>query len=266
MFFSPPIKCLAETDKSIFWGLFHGESERIDSAEDIESCLRYFRDEKNSQFFATSSFENVEETSNEVWKPISTQIAEFNEDCRFITLLGCQWFNEAPDEGLRQLIYSKDNKPILRKKDMKTNTLKKIYQSHTPKDLISIPSFTMAKGMETTFSDFDPEFERVIEIYNAWGSSECTTKEGNPRPIAFKGKKGIAETPKGSFRTALNHNCRFGFVAGGLDDRGVFREFYSEQTQYSPGMTAIIAIEQSREALQALINVLVMRQQEKESS
>lgn len=151
VFFSAPIKCFAETDKGIFWGMLHGESEKIDSAENIESCLRYFRDEKNSQFFATSCFENVEETSNEVWKAICTQIAEFNEDYRFITLLGCQWFNEAPDEGLRQLIYSKDNKPILRKKDMKTNTLKKIYKSHTPKDLISIPSFTMAKGMETTF-------------------------------------------------------------------------------------------------------------------
>ena len=147
VFFSAPIKCFAETDKSIFWGLLHGESEKVDSGENIESCLRHFRDEKNIQFFATSSFENVEETSNEVWKSISTQVTEFNEDFRFTTLLGFQWFNEAPDEGLRQLIYSKDNKPILRKKDMKTNTFKKIYKSHTPKDLISIPSFTMAKGI-----------------------------------------------------------------------------------------------------------------------
>lgn len=256
VFYSAPIKCFAETDKSIFWGVLHGESEKIDSAENIEACLRQFRDEKNMQFFASSSFESSEETSNEVWKTVATQTAEFNEDFRFTTFLGLQWFNEAPEEGLRQIIYAKDNKPILRKKDAKTNALKKIYKSHTPKDLISIPCFAMAKGLETTFIDFDPEYERVVEIYNAWGSSECTAKEGNPRPIISEGKKGIFESEKGSLRKALNNNCRFGFVAGGLDDRGVYSElFESDQVQYSPGMTAIVAIEQTREALyQALIN------------
>ncbi len=256
LFYSAPIKCFAESDKSIYWGVLHGESEKVDSSENIEACLRHFRDEKNMQFYAISSFESIEETSNENWKSASTQVAEFNEDYRFTTFLGFQWFNEGPDEGLRQIIYSKDNKPILRKKDMKTNTLKKIYKSHTTKDLIAIPSFTMAKGFETTFSDFDPDYERVVEIYNAWGSSECTAKEGNPRPIATTGKKGISEAEKGSIRKALNSNLRFGFVAGGLDDRGIFSElFESDQVQYSPGMTAIIAIEQTREALyQALIN------------
>src|SRR5580700_4146732 len=170
-YFSPPIKCSQETDKSIYWGYLHGESEKVDSSENIEACLRHFRDERNSQFYAASSFESSEETSNEIWKAICTQIAEFNEDYRFITLLGLQWFNAAPEEGLRHFIYSKDNKPILRKREMKTSALKKIYKSHTPKELISIPSFTMAKGFETTFIDFDPEYERVVEIYNAWGSS-----------------------------------------------------------------------------------------------
>jgi hypothetical protein len=255
-YFSPPIKCFVEADKSIYWGLLHGESEKVDSAENIEACLRHFRDEKNYQFFSVSPFESVEETPNDIWKATCAQVAEFNEDYRFITLLGFQWFNEAPEEGLRHMIFSKDSKQVLRKKDMKTNSLKKIYKSHTTKDLISIPSFTMGRGFETTFIDYDPEYERVVEIYNAWGSSECTAKEGNLRPIATDGKKGTTETEKGAIRKALNNNCRFGFVAGGLDDRGIYSGFYeSDQIQYSPGKTAIIAIEQTREALfQALIN------------
>lgn len=256
VYYSAPIKCCPEADKSIYWGVMHGESEKIDSTDNIEACLRHFRDEKNYQFFGTSPFENAEETPNDLWKGISAQVAEFNEDYRFSTFLGLQWFNEAPEEGLRQFIYAKDSKPILRKKDMKTNALKKIYKSHTPKEILSIPSFSMGKGVETTFIDFDPDYERVVEIYNAWGCSECTTKEGNLRPITSEGKKGIFESEKGSIRKALNNNHRFGFVAGGLDDRGVYSELYdSEQVQYSPGLTAIIAIEQTREALfQALIN------------
>lgn len=255
-FFSSPIKCFADSEKSLYWGLLHGESERVDSTESIEACLRHFRDERALQFFATSPFENAEETSNEVWKSLSLHVAELNEEMRFATFLGFQWFGQTPEEGLRQIIYTKDSRPLLRKKDSKSNNLKKIYKSHSPKEFISIPCFTMAKGFETTFEDFTPEYERVVEIYNAWGSSECLKEEGNPRPIAVQGKKGIPSSEKGSIRKALSRNIRFGFVAGGLDDRGIYDGlFESDQVQYSPGLTAIFSIEQTREALlQALHN------------
>jgi hypothetical protein len=249
-YFSPPIKCFSDFDKSLYWGLFHGEFERFDSLENIEACLRHARDEKSLQFYASSSFESAEETSSDHWKQISSQVAEFNEENRFTTFLGFQWFSEEADEGLRQCIYSKDNKPLCRRKDAKTSCLKKLYKTVNPKEMISIPSFTMAKGYETTFKDFNPDFERVVEIYNAWGSSECSTKEGNLRPITSTGKKGIFENEKGSIRKALSENHRFGFVAGGLDDRGVFENLVdSAQVQYSPGMTAVFALEQTREAL-----------------
>ncbi len=253
-FFSAPIKCLAESDKSVFWGLLHGESEKYTSTEHIELLLRYFRDDRALQFYATSNFESTEETSNEDWKLINAQISQFNEDGRFNTLLGFQWFNDLPEEGLRQIVYLKDTKPILRKKDSKSNSLKKIYKSHNSKEFISLPSFTMGAGVQTTFCDFDPDFERVVEIYNSWGSSECTAKEGNLRPISCQGKRGIKENEEGSIRGALNRNCRLGFVAGGFDDRGVYANcFESDQVQYSPGLTAIIATEQTREhLLQAL--------------
>lgn len=255
-FYSSPIKCFADTDRSLYWGLLHGESERVDSTENIEGCLRHFRDERALQFFATSPFESAEETSNDVWKAVSLQVAELNEEMRFATLLGFQWFGNVPEEGLRQIIYTKDNRPLLRRKDSKSNNLKKIYKSHTPKEFISIPCFSMGKGFETTFEDFTPEYERVVEIYNAWGSSECLEKEGNLRPIAPEGKAGVVESEKGSIRKALARNARFGFVAGGLDDRGIYSGFFeNQQAQYTPGLTAIFAIEQTREALlQALHN------------
>lgn len=252
VFYSPPIKCSTDSDadKSIFWGQLHGESERFDASDNIETCLRYLRDEKNFHFFATSSFESTEEISNDTWKTISSQIAEFNEDLRFSTFLGFQWVGKPPEEGIRQLVYSKDNKPILRKKEAKNSSLKKIYRAHSPKELLSIASFTMAKGLETNFKEFDPDFERVVEIYNSWGSSECLEKEGNLRPIKSKSSKELVESEKGSIRQALNNNCRFGFIAGGLDDRGIYSGLYEgSQIQYSPGITAIIAAEQTRESL-----------------
>lgn len=249
-FHSCPIKCFNENNKHLFWGLLHGESDRFDTTENIENCLRHFRDDKAYNFFGTSSFESQEETSNDIWKLITQNVAEFDEDDRFITFLGFQWSGEPKTEGLRHIIFAKDNKPILRKKDIKYTSLKKIYKGASPKEFISIPSFTMAKGMEYNFDDFDPEFERVVEIYNAWGSSEDTKKDGNPIPITCTDKIGYPESAEGSIQKALQRNCRFGFVAGGLDDRGVYQDLFdSNQIQYSPGFTAIMAPAHTREAL-----------------
>ena len=63
----------------------------IDSTENIESCLRHFRDDKAFNFYAISPFESQEETSNDMWKAITQNIAEFDEDERFTTFLGFQW-------------------------------------------------------------------------------------------------------------------------------------------------------------------------------
>lgn len=255
-FFSSPIKCFADSDVSLYWGLLHGESDKFDTGENIESALRLFRDEKSLQFYATSCFESAEETPTDIWKVVSQQAAEFNEDHRFNTILGFQFMGDAPQEGLRQVLFFKENKQIPRKKDGKTNSLQKLYKAFSPKEIISIPSFTMGKGFQTNFEEFDPTVERVVEIYNAWGSSECTAKEGNLRPIRSSSKSGVQESEDGSIVRALKNNRRFGFVAGGFDDRGIYADFYENgQVQYSPGLTAILAIEQTREALlQALVN------------
>lgn len=254
-FFSPPIKCLPDGALSLYWGLLHGESEKVDSGENIESFLRHMRDDRALQFFAASSFDSEEETSNEVWKNISTQVAEFNEDDRFVALLGFQWLGNPKEEGLRHFLYAKDMKPIMRRKDTKNNSLKKIYKTNNPKEMIAIPSFTMGKTTCYDFNDYNAEFERIAEIYNAWGSSECTAREGNLRPISG-GKNGIQETGEGALQKALAQGCRFGFIAGGFDERGSFnRLFDTDQSQYSPGLTAILAKEHNRaslfEALQA---------------
>lgn len=248
-FYSPPIKCLPEGALSLYWGVLHGEAERVDSAENIETFLRHMRDDKALQFYATSCFDSEEETPNDIWKGIVNQVAEFNEDDRFVAMLGFQWDGAPKEEGVRQFVYVKDNKPIMRRKDTKNNSLKKIFKTNNPKEMIAIPSFTMGKSTCYDFKDFNNEFERVVEIYNAWGSSECTTKEGNLRPIQGS-KNGIAESAEGSIQEALNRGCRFGFVAGGYDDRGPYSNLFdTDQSQYTPGLTAILSKEHTRASL-----------------
>lgn len=248
-FFSAPIKCINEDSLSLYWGSLHGESERTDAKENIETFLRHMRDDKALHFVATSPFDAEEETSSDIWKKISQQVAELNEDERFVAFLGFQWLGDPKEEGMRQFIYTKDSKPLLRKKDTKSNSLKKIFKTSSPKDFIAIPSFTMGKKTAYNFEDFNSEFEKVVEIYNAWGSSECSDQEGNLRPIEG-GKDGIKGIVEGSIQKALNAGCRFGFIAGGYDDRGPYDGLYqSEQKQYAAGITAILAKEHTRASL-----------------
>jgi hypothetical protein len=256
VFRSAPLKCFPENSLNLFWGLLHGESERYDSTENIENCLRHIRDDCAMNFFASSPFESAEETSAEAWKLVSQNVTEFQEDDRFVTFLGLQMEGTPSEEGIRQILYAKDSKPLIRRKDAKYASLKKLYKAFNPKDIIAIPSFTMGKGFSFDFTRFQPEFERVVEIYNAWGSSESTAKEGNPRPIKGAGKAGVQEVAEGSIQNALKANHRFGFVAGGLDDRGIYNDFFdSDQIQYSPGLTAVLAKDQTRASLfEALYN------------
>lgn len=249
-YFSPPIKCLPEGNLGVYWGVLHGESDRYDSAASVESYLRHMRDDRGLQFIATSCFDSEEETSNDIWKGIVQQITEFNEDDRFVAMLGFQWLGEPKEEGIRHFIYSKDAKPILRRKDTKSNSLKKIFKTSNPKEMISIPSFSMGKTTLYNFDDFNPEFEKVVEIYNAWGSSETTSKDGNAKPISGSGKNAISEDSDGAIIRALNRGCRFGFVAGGHDDRGPYQHLFEvKQNQYSAGLTAILAKEHNRASL-----------------
>lgn len=245
-FVSSPIKCFPETSLNLFWGLLHGESERIDALENIEACLRNFRDEKALNFFATSPFENEDSLTPDLWKLISQNVIDFNEEDRFITMLGFQYVGTSNSEGTRTIIYSKDHKYLLKHKDSKNSSLSKIYKNFSPKEIISIPCFTASSDCGFDFEKFHPDFERIVEIYNSWGSSEILESEGNPFPI----KGPVSMRKQGTLLNALKNNCRFGFVAGGLDDRGIYSRFYdTSQVQYRPGLTAILCSKYNRESV-----------------
>jgi hypothetical protein len=250
IFYSCPIKCLQETTTRLLWGQFHGESEKFDAVENIESCLRHIRDEKSLQFYGVSPFDTSDEISQEAWKQICHHVAEFNEDQRFSTFLGFQIDMSDENMGLEQLVYAKDNKPLLRKKDLKGGGIKKLVKGLTPKDGFAFPSFTMASQYSFDFSMQDKELQPVVEIFNAWGSSEGTQKEGNQFPIEGKGKNALNAKSAGSIIKALNEGYRFGFIAGGYDDRGIYSSLFdAEQTQYTGGLCAVLAHDHSRDAI-----------------
>lgn len=251
-FISTPIKCASTLESGLYWGVLHGESLYCNSTDQIEDTMRILQDEDGYQFYATSPFEAFDEISSEDWKAISSQISLSNEAERFSALLGFQW-TDIEEKELFHILYAKDNKALLRAKDLKHSTVENICTHHSAKELCMIPSFSIYPEFSNSLMKANPAFTPVVEIYNAWGSSECLLKEGNTHPIQCGDQ--IFESQEGSVRHALNKGMRLGFTAGGYDDRGVYSEFCSGgYTQYTPGATAIYSQGQSRDSLwQALM-------------
>lgn len=251
-FVSSPIRCEHDSSHQIFWGNLHGDSERWDSLEQADSLLRQMRDDFGHGFFATSVPSDEEDASLEQWKSISHAVDEFDESERFAAFPGQQFLGTNGSEGLRLLLYSKDNKSLLRRSDTKSSTLSKIYKSHLAKELISIPLMTMGAHTGFDFKDWCEEFEPVVEIFNCWGSAESGPKEDleNLCPIESTGKKSAKIFAEGSIQKALQSGCRVGFVAGGLDDRGAFGKFASDGfRQYQSGLTAVLSKDLSRDSI-----------------
>lgn len=246
---SSPIKCFHEEAEQLFWGLLHGESEKIDFNEETENCLRHFRDDLSYNFFASSFFENELDGSNESWKKVNQCVQEFNEEDRFVAFSGYQTCGNGSDLAQYHFVFQKDARCLLRSGESPSKEVKRIFKQAQAKDFLAIPTFTASSSFGYDFSLHDPRFERVAEIYNAWGCSECSTSNGNPFPIKRDKSKKALDQKEGYLRDALNAGLRFGFVAGGLDDRVSYSQFFdSDQVQYSPGLTAIMAPSYQRDA------------------
>lgn len=246
-FHSDPIKCLQNADYHYYAGVLAGDPQKPSAKISSEATFRYFRDEMCHHFTSLSPFEEqiggqetAEMITYESWKHVEAVTAVHNEDTRFAAFLGFFWQGEVKEEGLRLMIYNKDHKPLLAVTDGKSSSLKKIYKSHTKGELLSIPVMTMAKPFLYDFSSWDNDFERLVEIYSASGSMEGLE--------AFTSKKSDPLDYTGSVVQALNHGCRFGFIASGRIDRGPIHAFNENRELGTPGLTIVLASEETRQS------------------
>lgn len=252
-FKSDPIKCLPAPPYHYYAGLLSGDPAKPGAKLTVESIFRYFRDELCHHFYALSPFESqlssnledVEPIVFESWKQIEASTAAHNEDTRFSAFLSFYWQGQPKSEGTRLILYSKDHKPLLSQSDGKYNTLKKLYKSHTKGDFISIPTLSAIPSFSSHFDEWDPDFERVAEIYSSYGSMEGASWDMSRAP---QGKSKELKDEKGTLISALDRGCRFGFVSGGNIVRGSFLTLDSKITHQSPGLTIILAAEETRQS------------------
>ncbi|MBM3195276.1 MAG: hypothetical protein FJZ62_00815 [Chlamydiae bacterium] len=165
---SHPIFCQAEEGDQAFYGSFQG-MRPIESLDQVEVLLREARDTEHLQFFSLSPQDSETDTSNELWKEIQTYTAEFNEEDRFVTFLGFTYNTQEPQEGNKIILFSKDQKPIYRRKETKTSSLSKILKAHIPKDLFIVsldPSQKLVEEFEKGVVYRPQKHKEIFKLYD----------------------------------------------------------------------------------------------------
>ena len=246
---SNPVYVTAEPPgERIYWGDPHWQTAFSDGLRCPEELYAFARDEAFLDFGALS--DHVEAITDRQWDYMTAVTNDFNAPGRFATLVGQEWTNFK--FGHRNIYFRGDHGPVLRAIDPRCDTLDRLWAALAGIEALAIPHHSANVMMGVDWSlGWNPRFEKAVEIYSEWGSSECHADDGNLKPIVHcNGEK------KGQHvLDALRRGYRFGFVGGGdvHDGRpGGGRPCQSPNVDaecHAKGLTAVRAPVLTREAV-----------------
>jgi len=163
------------------------------------------------------------------WLATIEHARRITEDGRFVVFPGYEWGDSsgmAMNYGHRHVVYRRSRVrgvepvPLLRCCEPPTHTAPGLYaglRAAVPtEDVLVVPHHTARGGGNTwlNWDYFDPELERVCEVFSIWGSSE---RMGEPYPIDYLpsgGYFGAGEARGHHLQDGLARGYRFGFTAG----------------------------------------------------
>lgn len=202
-----------ELKQRVYWGDPHWQTFMTDGLRCPEELYAFARDEAFLNFGAIS--DHMEGLTDRQWDYFQLVTNDFNVSGRFVTLIGQEWTNHS--EGHRNVYVRGDKAPVFRSDDPAYSTLPKLWRAldelkTSGEDVLLIPHHTSNVAMGCDWSKgWNPEYEKVVEIYSLWGSSECHADDGNLFPLRhccgeMKGRHVV---------DALDRGYRFGFIGGG---------------------------------------------------
>lgn len=143
---------------------------------------------------------------------------------RFVALLGYEWSHVVGGPsgrfGHRNVVYRDPEGPLLSCADSASDTAPKLWQALKEQvgaeGVVVIPHHPAraASSVWWNLDHWDPDLERLVEVYSLWGSSE---KPGEPFEICYlreHSPTGSGEAEGHFVQDALARGYRFGLVAG----------------------------------------------------
>lgn len=237
---SNPIVCREGWDNRIFWGDIHGHSAFSDGMRQPDEYMDYARyvgllDIAVLTDHAECMYENA-------WPESFALVDGKNDSPRFTNLIGYEWTSDAWEGGYghRCVYLPGTGGKYYNAKVGGSNTPALLWSKYRPGDMLDIPHHTLA-GFR--WDDFNPAFDRDVEIVSHWG---CSEYEGNP---LWKGRNWRG----GGVVDALNSYYLLGFVGGGDSHNGAPGQNHGpsrfDQMWYTGGITAFRVRENTRVSL-----------------
>jgi len=248
---SNPIRVVEHSpERRIYWGDPHWQTYFSDGVRCPEELYAFARDEAFLDFGAIT--DHMEAVTDRQWDYFQDVTNDFNEDGRFVTLIGQEWTKHDP--GHRNIYYRADRGPCIRSTDPSYDTLDKLWAAldALPElDPIGIPHHPANVIMGVDWSAcWNPKYEKAVEIYSGWGNSERPAEAGNPRPIRHCG----GEQAGRHVVDALKMGYDLGFVGGGDIHDGrpgdtLVHITHPDAGTWPGGLTAVFAPALTRDAV-----------------
>ncbi len=206
---SNPIVVSAESPEyRLYWGDPHSQTFFSDGLRCPEELYHFARHEGFLDIFALS--DHAEHITDRQWEYFVNVTNDWNRPGQYVTLVGLEWTNSGI--GHRNLYYPGDWGPIVRSSEASAEDLEKLYDVAREHGGLLIPHHSANVTMGVKWDvGYEPEHERLVEVYSIWGNSERPAAQGNPRPIRTLG----GEQEGQHVIDALARGYRFGFVGGG---------------------------------------------------
>lgn len=228
----------------IYWGDPHFHSIFSDGLRGPEDLYAFARREGFLDFAVLT--DHAEALSDPEWRYMMDVTNTFYEPGAFATLVAHEWTNMSC--GHRNLYFRAGKAPIFRSDDKRYDTPDKLWRALEGQEVVAIPHHTSNVQMGVKWSlGWNATFERAVEMYSVWGSSERHAEDGNLRPI----KANRGEMRGRHVIDAMNKGYRFaGFVGGGDEHKGRPGDslaYLGKTDSHPQGLTAVLAPALSRE-------------------
>lgn len=224
----------------------------------VDENYRYARDVSNLDFYALT--EHDWQTNEAHWANLMQKVEAYNAPGRFATIPAFEWTSLV--YGHRNVYYADANQPFFLswqeglagkgrqpmgpEVDDPRTLWAKLDQLNTP--AITVPHHPSAASHPLNWDFFNPKYDRLVEIYSSWGSSEYAEN----RQRGF----GAERFPHLNVVNALNAGLRFGLIAssdghdgnpGNAQSPGV--KHHHLYHYLGSGLTAVLAPDLSRQSV-----------------
>jgi len=231
------------SDRDVYWGEIHVQGYDSIGVGTTEEAFEWGRDVEGLDFCSTANhYGGRYPVTPERWAALVETTNRFDDPGEFVTLVGFEGGGSTDRNvyfpGETGEFYSaKGNEPSIVREDGEWVAVDERYRTaeelwgrldEFDGDALAFPHHPKTAGNQTDWDAFHDEYQRLVEIYSAWGNSEV----GGPHSV----------------RTGLRRGHRVGFT-GGTDTHEVQPGNGPHEFDHGSGLTAVYADALTRDGI-----------------